>query len=222
MQEEHGLTEAVETGDTATGNEDTQVETRTFTQEQVNEIIAKRVGQIKNKYSDIDPNEYNSLKSFKESIEEEQLINRNEFDKVLNKHKEKANNEINQLRGELERIKVDGALINAASKAQAIAPEQVAKLLKEQVRLQNDGSVVVMDADGNPKYDDNAEQYTVDRLVDEFLSANQFFRAAGPSGTGSTSNAGKPSSDAPDLESLDMTNPEHRALYKQMRRQGKL
>ena len=222
MQEQHGITESVETEATETGQEQTQVETKMFTQEQVNEIIAKRVGQVKNKFADIDPQEYNELRKFRESVEEEQLINRNEFDKVLNKHKEKSNAEIAQLRGELERIKVDGALINTASKAGAIAPEQVAKLLKEQVRLQADGSVAVMDTDGNPRYDDNAELYTVDRLVEEFLATNQYFKAAGPSGVGSTSNTGKPGNNDVDLASLDMTNPDHRKIYKEMRKAGKL
>ena len=222
MQEQNMVnTETADTGVADSGTEQTQVEAKTFTQDEVNDIVAKRVGQLKNKYS-YDPTEVEELRKFRESVEEEQLIKRQDFDKVLAKHKEKAENEITSLRGELERIKVDGSLIDSASKHKAVAPQQVAKLLKEQVRLQSDGSVVVVDSEGNPRYDDNADLYTVDKLVDEFLTENQFFRSAGPAGTGSTSNTNTASSPEADLASLDMTNPEHRNLYRKLKAQGKL
>jgi hypothetical protein len=216
----------VNTDDTGTGTEstgnDTQVESsKTFTQEELNDIVAKRVAQVKNKYSEIDPNEYNALRQFKESIEEEQLMKRQDFEGVLKKTKDKYGQEISSLRTELERIKVDGALINAASKNKAIAPEQVAKLLKEQVRLDDKGNVLVMDGD-SPRYNDNAEPMTVDQLVEEFLNSNQFFKSAGPSGTGSQSNTETANQQEFDIAKLDMNNPEHRAKYKQMMKQGKI
>lgn len=223
MQEQNMVnTETVDTGATESGNEQAQVESKVFTQDEVNDIVAKRVAQLKNKYSDIDPGEYQALRQFKESVEEEQLIKRQDFDKVLAKHKEKAETEIVSLRSELQKIKVDGSLIDAASRLKAVAPEQVAKLLKEQVKLQADGSVVVVDAEGNPKYDDNADAYTVDKLVNEFLDQNQFFRSAGPAGTGSNSNVTTASNQEVDLAQLDLTNPEHRALYKKLKQQGKV
>ena len=215
----------VNTDDTGTGTEssgnDTQVESKMFSQDELNDIVAKRVAQVKNKYSDIDPNEYNALRQFKESVEEEQLMKRQDFEGVLKKTKDKYGQEISSLRTELERIKVDGALINAASKNKALAPEQVAKLLKEQVRLDNEGKVLVYDGE-SPRYNDNAEPMSVDELVEEFLNTNQYFRSAGPSGTGSTSNTETAIQQEFDLAKLDMTNPEHRAKYREMKRSGKL
>lgn len=215
----------VNTDDTGTGTEssgtDTQVESKMFTQDELNDIVAKRVAQVKNKYSDIDPNEYNALRQFKESVEEEQLMKRQDFEGVLKKTKDKYGQEISSLRTELERIKVDGALINAASKNKALAPEQVAKLLKEQVRLDNEGKVLVYDGD-SPRYNDNAEPMSVDELVEEFLNANQYFRSAGPSGTGSSSNTETVNEQEFDLAKLDMTNPAHREKYREMKRAGKL
>lgn len=221
MQEEHGITETADTGVAESGTEHAQVEAKTFTQDEVNEIVAKRVGQLKNKYS-YDPSEVEELRKFRESVEEEQLIKRQDFDKVLAKHKEKAETEIVTLRSELEKIKVDGSLINAASKAKCVAPEQVAKLLKEQVRLQSDGSVVVVDSDGNPRYDDNAEAYTVDKLVEEFVNQNTYFRAAGPSGTGSTSNTTTATHQEVNVAQLDLTTVEGRQKYKELTRRGRL
>ena len=215
-------TAAADTGNDAAGNENTQVEGKVFTQEQVNEIVAKRVAQVKNKYSDVDPSELAELRRFRESIEEEQLIKRQDFEGVLKKTKDKYGQEISALRTELERIKVDGALIDAASKHKAVAPQQVAKLLKDAVRLQDDGSIVILDENGNPRYTDGGDPYSVDTLVDEFLASNSYFRAAGPTGTGSTSNTGESQTTEVDLSKLDMTNPAHRQIYKKMRQEGKL
>lgn len=214
-------TDNTATGAELTGNE-TQVEaTKTFTQDELNDIVAKRVAQVKTKYANVDPSELTELRTFRESIEEEQLIKRQDFDSVLKKHKDKASSEINALRSELERIKVDGALINAASKGKAVAPEQVAKLLKEQVRLNTDGNVLVYDGD-QPRYNDNADPMTLDELVTEFLDGNQYFRSAGPSGTGSNSNTAQPRNQEVNLADLDLTNPAHRQIYKKWRAEGKI
>lgn len=221
MNDTHGITEVDNTAESTEGQTQEQA-TKTFTQDEVNEIVSKRVAQVKAKYSSIDQDEISQLRAFKEQMEEERLMKKQDFDSLLKKHKEKADTEINTLRGELQKIKVDGALINAASKAKAVAPEQVAKLLKDSVKLEADGSVVVLDSEGKPRYNDDAEAYTVDALVEEFLSTNQFFRAAGPSGTGSASNVAEHKSSEFDLSQLDMTKAEHREIYKKMRAEGKL
>lgn len=215
-------TEATATGDAVSGNENTQVEEKMFSQAQLNDIVAKRVAQVSSKYSDIDTGELAELRKFKESMEEEQLIKKQDFDGVLKKTKDKYGQEISQLRGELERIKVDGALIDAASQAKALAPNQVAKLLKDAVRLQADGTISILDESGNPRYTDDGDPFSVQALVDEFLASNTYFRAAGPAGTGSSSNTASERSTEVDLNQLDMTNPEHRALYTKLKREGKL
>ena len=51
------------------------------------------------------------LRKFKEPMEEEQLIKKQDFDGVPKKTKDKYGAEISALRTELERIKVDGALL---------------------------------------------------------------------------------------------------------------
>ncbi len=224
MSDNIEATETLDTGSNEAGKIESQVEEqKMFTQEQLNDIVAKRVAQMKNKYSEVDASELTELRKFKESIEEEQLMNRQDFESVLKKHKEKSSDEINTLRAELTKIKVDGALIQAASKAKAVAPEQVAKLLKDSIQMQSDGNVVVVDQDGKPRYTDAAEPFTVDGLVEEFLASNSYFRAAGPAGTGSQSNKTEQSlSTEVDIGSLDMNLPEHRAIYKEMKAKGKI
>lgn len=225
MNETHGITEDAVTGNAETGQiKDSQVEntTKTFTQDEVNELIGKRVAQVNKKFDGVDVDEYKALKSLKEQVEEEQLIKKEDFNSVLKKHKDKSDAEVSRLRNELETIKIDGALINASSKAKAVSPEHVAQLLRKNIKLGEDGNVVVTDSDGKTRYTDNADLMSVDNLVEEFLSSNQYFKAAGPSGSGSSGNTNNASQQSLDLAQLDMNNPEHRKLYTEMKRQGKV
>jgi len=225
--ETHGAemqTETVDTGDTATGqNTESQVEaTKTFTQEEVNELIGKRVAQVNKKFENVDVDEYKALKGLKEQIEEEQLIKKEDFNGVLKKQKEKSEGEILRLRTELETIKIDGALIDAASKAKSVAPNHVAQLLRGSIKLSEDGQVIVTDAEGKQRYTDNADPMTVHNLVEEFLAGNQYFKSAGPSGAGSTGNTINADQTDFDLAQLDLNKPEHREIYKKMKAQGKV
>jgi len=222
------MTEIIEntTDDTATGavtQENTIQEeaAKTFTQEQMNEIIAKRVAKVKSSYDGIDPNEYRELKSLQSQVEDDALIKRQDFDQLMKKHKTKSDTEITSLRGELERIKIDGALIDAASQLKSIAPEQTAKLLREQVKLDADGKVVIMDGD-NVRYNDDSEPMTVSQLVSDFLDTNTYFKAAGPSGTDSMSNTTVKDNNNVTLADLDMNKPEHRDIYRKWKSEGKV
>lgn len=217
-------TETVDTGDTATGqNIDSQVEAaKTFTQEEVNLLVGKRVAAVNKKFENVNLEEYNALKSLKEQVEEEKLIKKEDFNGVLKKQQEKSNSEITRLRSELEKIKIDGALIDAASKAKSVAPDHVAQLLRSNIQLSDDGSVIVTDSEGKQRYTDNADPMSVNQLVEEFLSSNQYFKSAGPSGAGSTGNTNNADQQSFDLAQLDMNKPEHREIYKKMKAQGKV
>jgi len=217
-------TETVDTGDTATGqNIDSQVEAaKTFTQEEVNLLVGKRVAAVNKKFENVNLEEYNALKSLKEQVEEEKLIKKEDFQGVLKKQQEKSNGEITRLRSELEKIKIDGALIDAASKAKSVAPDHVAQLLRSNIQLSDDGSVIVTDSEGKQRYTDNADPMSVNQLVEEFLSSNQYFKSAGPSGAGSTGNTNNADQQSFDLAQLDLNKPEHREIYKKMQAQGKV
>tara|TARA_R110002153_G_scaffold6943_1_gene31499 strand:- start:255 stop:935 length:681 start_codon:yes stop_codon:yes gene_type:complete len=224
MNETHGITEEAVTGNAETGQTtDSQVETtKTFTQDEVNELIGKRVAQVNKKYENVDVEEYKALRGLKEQIEEETLIKKEDFNGVLKKQKEKADTELSALRSELETIKIDGALIAASSKAKAVSPDHVAQLLRKNIQLGQDGNVIVTGQDGKQRYTDNADPMTVDNLVEEFLSSNQYFKSAGPSGAGSTGNTQNANPQSLDLAQLDMNNPEHRKIYTKMKMAGKV
>lgn len=194
----------------------------TFTQEDVDKIVAKRLKQVQKKYDGIDVNEYRQLKGLQERVEEQELMDRKDFESLLKKTKTKYDQEIDTLKSQLESVKIDGALIDAASKQKGIAPEQISKLLRDNVKLNSEGEVVISDADGQVRYTEDATPMTVEQLVSEFLDSNTFYRAAGPSGTQSESNTTIADKQKFDLSQLDMTNPEHRKIYTQMRMSGKL
>lgn len=197
-------------------------EERLFTQTELNEILSKRIAQVKQRQPEVDVNEYQELKKLKQSQDEEQMMKRQEFEKLLKQTKSQADAEAQQLRGELEKIKVDGALISAASKGGSVNPEHIAQLLKANIKLDNSGSVNVVDSEGNVRYTPNADPMSVDDLVDEFLSANTYYRTAGPSGSGSSGNTQKQSSTSLDLSQLDLSRPDHREVYRKMKQEGKL
>jgi hypothetical protein len=217
-------TEATGTGPVAEGqNESIQANgEKVFTQTELNDIVAKRIAQVNKKFADIDVDEYQQLRGLRDRVEEKELMERKDFETLLKKTKEKSDSEVTSLRSQLESIKLDGALINAASKLKSIAPEQTAALLRGQLALDAGGNAVVKDADGQIRYNDNAEPMSVDQLVDEFLTTHGHFRAAGPSGTASESNSKISVNQKVDLSNLDMTRADHRAIYKEMMRKGQL
>lgn len=194
-----------------------------LTQDDVNRIVAERVARerskFEKKYSGVDLDLYNQLVEEKETSRQAELEKRGEFEKVLKEQAEKFNGRIQQYENELTSIKVDGALLNEASSQKAVNPQQVVQLLKGQLKLNEAGTVDVIDAQGNVRYNDKGEPIAVSQLVNEFLTTNPHFASAGPSGTGTGQGVGKQANVVDtDVTKLNMNNPEHRARYKEIMR----
>jgi hypothetical protein len=208
---------------------DTQVskeQENLLSQEDVNRIVAERVAREKSKfekkYSNVDINLYNDLVEKQEQARQQDLEKRGEFEKLLKEQAEKFTGKIQQYESELHSIKIDGALLNEASAAKAVNPQQVVSLLKSQLKLNEAGAVDVVDQNGQVRYDDQGNTIKVSHLVNEFLSANPHFVSAGPSGSGTGQGVGKQTPVVEnDVTKLNMQNPEHRAQYaKIMRAKG--
>jgi len=71
---------------------------RNFTQQDVDKIVQARLEKYKKRFSDIDLNEYKSLKTAEEEREIEAMKKREEFDGILSQQKDKYTSEINTLR----------------------------------------------------------------------------------------------------------------------------
>ena len=207
-------TENMENEDTGTS----QNQEATFTQEDVNKLIAQRVDRVKHqyekKYSGIDIDQYNQLINAEEERELESKKARGEFDDILKQTVSKKDETIQSLNNELRDIKINGALLNEASAKNAINPNQVVQLLQGQVKL-NSGNVEVLDPTTNQvRYTENGDAMQVSELVNEFLQTNPHFVQAGPKGSGS-STITNTNCTTFDPTQLDMTKASDRAKYKQ-------
>lgn len=192
-----------------------------FSQEDIDRIVKERLvrerGKILKQYEGVDVDKYRQLLDAEEKKQIEEQTKRGQFEEILKTTVGKKDQAIQQLQKELQAIKVDGAVLNAASGRKAVNPQQVVRLLKDQIRLGDAGVVEVLDDTGSIRYSDTGAPMTAEELVNEFLSANPHFVAAGPSGTGSQSSVASANGKmgVPDVSKLDMNDPAHRAIYKE-------
>ena len=192
-------------------------------QSEVDKIIDKRLARERQKcekmYSGIDPEQARKLLEEKENKQMEDQKARGEFEKILKEQAEKSNKEISGLRSEIEKVKVDGALLNAASKNSAVNPEQVKDLLKSNVKLTQDGKVEILAENNQPIYNKDGDLKSIDEYVKDFITENPHFQSATPSGSGSKANLGKVDAKPFNLADLDMTKPEDRKQYAEYKRE---
>ena len=179
--------------ETETAAVETQ-ESKTFTQEELDRIVADRVAREQRKFdkrlSGVDLDEAKDLLAKKEAAELERQKERGEFDKVLKQTVEKKDMEIQSYKSKLQQTLVDGAILGAASNNNAVNPTQVSQLLKTNTRLSDDGNVEVLDDNGTPRYNDSGDLLSVNEMVAEFLTVNPHMVKASQGGTGSMGNAG--------------------------------
>ena len=217
---------ATATTDTVSKTEQAQADNqpaKTYSQAELDAIAAevrrKTEAKFEKKYGQVDVEKYQSLMAKEESEKIAKAQEKSEFEKLLKENAEKFNSKISSLTSELTKIKVDGALINAASTKRAINPEQVARLVRDNVRMSETGEVEVIDPKtGQTRYTDNGDPLTIDGLVTEFLTTNPHFVSAGQPGGGSKSNTNAEGISKVDVNKLDMTNPEHRKQYAEYRK----
>ena len=137
----------------------TENQEKTFSQADLDRIVADRVGREQRKFekqlSGIDIDEAKQLLQDKEAAEIERQKSRGDFDTLLKSTVEKKDLEIQNYKSKLQTTLVDGALISSASQNNAVDPEQVSALLRHNLRLSEDGIVEVLDTKGTPRYNDS-------------------------------------------------------------------
>lgn len=191
--------------------QETVQDEKTFTQSDVERLIEQRLMRERKKYEKklegVDIDEAKKLLEEKQAAEIERQKEKGEFENVLKQLAEKKDQQINALNAKLHETLVDGALLQAASKNNAVSPDQVVALLKNKVKLADDGSVEVLDDTGSVRYTDDGTPMQVNTLVSDFLTANPHFVRASSGGTGSQGAAGgstqKPTSVADMLANWD-------------------
>jgi hypothetical protein len=213
-----------QTHETAAMTSEQSTQDQKFSQEDVDKIVADRIARERRKfekrYEGVDIDTYKELTAKQEKEREDRLKAKGEFERVLKETVEKKDSTIKTLQSQISNIKVDGALVDTASKYRAISPNQVVKLLKDQVRLNETGDVEVVDAKtGQTRYGEDGTHFTIDGLVREFITENPHFVSAGPAGSGTTTKKGDSGAGATiDITKLDMSNAEHRKIYADYRK----
>jgi len=192
-------------------------------QSELDKIIEKRLvrerAKFEKRFYGIDPDEARQLLEEKEAKELDMQKQRGEFDKVLKETVSKKEAEISQYKAELQKVRIDDALIKVASEYQAIKPDQVVNLLKSKVQLGADGNPEIIGDNNAPMYNGNGELLSINEYVGNFLDDNPHFRNATPSGAGSKSSVGGETPKPLNLAELNMNNPEDKARYAEYRKE---
>lgn len=210
-------TESLET------KQEVEAQEKMIPQSELDKILEKRLvrerAKFEKRFSGIDPDEARQLLEEKEAKELEMQKQRGEFDKVLKETVSKKEAEISQYKAELQKVRIDDALIKVASEYQAIKPEQVVNLLKNKVQLGEDGKPEIIGENNAPMYNDKGELLSINEYVGQFLDDNPHFRVATPSGAGSRSSVGGDTPKPLNLAELNMNNPEDKAKYAEYRKE---
>lgn len=193
-------------------------EAKLYTQKEFDDAMAKMKHSVQKKvlkpYEELgDPEELRQLKAEAEEARQKEKMDKGEFEKLLQEQASKKDTEIQRRDEIIKEYKVDTPLTNAAAKYRSVSPEQVRSLLKQNVQLNTEGEVEVKDAQGKVRYSDSGTPYSVDDLVKEFLDENPHFVQPTPS-TSNSQNSWNNSQGKLDISKLDMSNPEHRKMYK--------
>jgi len=231
MSETENNTEQTQAPAEAPANavEQTETDGKHFSQAELDRVVADRIARerrkFEKKYEGIDPEYYNELNQKAEKERQDKLKAKGEFEQILKDSMSKKDEQISGLLNQVKNIKVDGSLLDSASKLKAVNPGQVATLIKDQVKLNEVGDVEIVDPKtGQTRYREDGEHLSIEDLTKEFLTANPHFVSATPSGSGSTSKIGDQagSGEKLDVSKLDMSNPDDRARYATYRKDNGL
>ena len=215
-----------DTAATEAATETTQEQVaKTYTEEEFNSHMAglkkSITAKFEKQFAELgDLNELKTLKTQAEKQKQEEAIKRGEFEQILQDMAAQKDAEIQEKNKIIEEYTVNTPLLNAAATYKAVNPNQVVQLIRNQVRLGENGQAEVVDGNGVQRYDGKGNPITVDALVQEFLSSNPHFVAAAPATTNTKSAVNGASLESFDLADLDLSNPENRKLYAQAKQRG--
>lgn len=224
MSDQEQMTATVETDATTETNSQAS---KTFTQDELNAILAKTKStlekKITSKYADLgDPDELRDIVTNYRKQQQELEVKKGNFDKVMADLAAKKDAEIQKRDSIIREFKLEQPLLNFAAQYRSVNPQQVKQLLRNNLRLNDDGEVEVLDEKGAVRYSDKGKPLSVEQYVQEWLAANPHFVSAAPA-TVNTQGGVRDNSPGPiDLNNLDMTRADHRKLYAEARRNGKI
>ena len=221
MSEETKVT-VPETPTTETPTEEVKVEApkqQTFTQAQLDNIIKSRLDAEQKKHQrTLDDAKKAEQEAFKEK-EVKEAKSKSELEKLMQQRISEKDTEIVKYKNEIKKERIDNSIMAVASKNNAINPSQVVSLLKDAIKLNDDGRVEILDNNSNIRYNEKGNLLTIEEKVKEFLQANPHFSVSGKSGTGSQSSVEGKTVKPFNIQDIDMSKPEDRAKYAEYRKE---
>ena len=192
--------------------------TATFNQEDVDRIVKQRLEAEKSKHQRM----LDEAKKQEEELVKEKQIQeaktKADLENLMKQRIADKDKELADWKSKVKTINVDNSLLSIASKNNAIAPDQVVSLLKNEVNYNDDGRVEILDNNKNIRYNPKGELLTIEDRVKEFLDANPHFRKGSLSGTGSQSSIEGKTVKPFNIQDLDMSKSEDRAKYAEYRK----
>ena len=201
--------------------EEVKVETpeqKTFTQEQIDNIIKTRLEAEKSKYEK-KLQEEESQKA--ELLKEQQLKeakSKADIEKIMQERLSEKDSELQKVKDQIKKEKVDNSILSIANKEKSINAQQVVALLKNEVKYNDDGRIEIVDNNSNVRYNTKGELLTIEDRVKEFLDANPHFRQGSLSGSGSQSSVEGKTVKPFNLQDLDLTKPDDYKAYAEYRK----
>ena len=197
----------------------TKAKEMTFTQDQLDNIIKSRLDAEQKKHQRM----LDDAKKQEEDAAKEKLVkeakSKAELEKLMQQRIAEKDTEILKFKNEIKKERIDNSIMSVASKNNAINPSQVVSLLKDTVKLNDDGRVEILDNNSNIRYNEKGNLLTIEEKVKEFLQANPHFSVSGKSGTGSQSSVEGKTVKPFNIQDLDMSKPEDRAKYAEYRKE---
>lgn len=215
------------TVDTDTTTETNSQATKTFTQDELNAILAKTKSQLEKKlssrYADLgEPDELRDIVSNYRKQQQELDVKKGNFEKVVSDLNAKNAAEIAKRDQIIREFKLEQPLMNYAAQYRSVNPAQVKQLLRNNLRLNDDGEVEVLDDKGAVRYSDKGTPLSVEQYVQDWLGANPHFVSAAPATTNTSGGVRDMSPGPIDLKNLDLTRADHRKIYAEAKRSGKI
>ena len=193
--------------------------TPTFNQEDVDRIVKQRLEAEKSKHQRM----LDDAKKKEEEIAKEKQIQeaktKADLENLMKQRIAEKDKELADWKSKVKTINVDNSILALASKNNAIAPDQVVSLLKNEVNYNDDGRVEILDNNKNIRYNSKGELLTIEDRVKEFLDANPHFRKGSLSGSGSLNSVEGKAVKPFNISDLDMSKAEDRKKYAEYRKQ---
>ena len=198
--------------------EQPKTESKSFTQEQLDNIVQARLAAERKKYERKMEEEEKQKTELLKQKQLEEAKSKAEIEKLMKERIAEKDTEISRYKKEIKKEKIDNSILSVASKNNAINPQQVVQLIEKEVKLNDDGRIEVLDNNSNIRYNAKGELLTIEDRVKEFLDTNPHFRNATVQGSGSKASIGGNTVKPLNIQDLDLNKPEDRKAYAEYRK----